>query len=401
MFIASDLLPLSTVESVHFGHFIQKVDPRYQLPSRKHLTQKLLHSKMTSLHNSLCKELNQANHLAITIDLWSNRQMKAFLGITAHYIIDWEMKSAMLACRRMKGSHTSDNIYESFEETMASFHISGKLNAIVTDNAANMSKAFHVELQGFTRVEDLTEDDPSENEDIEDQAQPMMDGSVYEHFPEHHRCFSHTLQLVVKDGLKASEGQISKLIGKASKVVSQFRKSTQATDLLEGESKLQAANTTRWNSQVIMIKSLLKVPSEKLDQLDTVKLTGYERNCLSEVCEILKPFQTATDMVQGENSVTSSLVIPCIRGLQMKLVSLSAKYKSRLVTALKESVEKRLSAFEDDKSFILATVLDPRFKIRWCNDAAEVTKMKNVLLDNTEHLDHTISAVEVTSPPCK
>ena len=60
-----------------------------------------------------------------------------------------------------------------------------------------------------------------------------------------------------------------------------------------------------------MITSLLKVPSEKLDQLDTVKLTGYERNCLCDVCEILKPFQTATDMVQCNIKFSDSLY-PCI-----------------------------------------------------------------------------------------
>ena len=70
---------------------------------------------------------------------------------------------------------------------------------------------------------------------------------MYGYFPEHHKCFSHTLQLAVKDGLRASEGQLSKLIAKASKVLAHVRKSIQAADLLEGESKLKAANTTRWN----------------------------------------------------------------------------------------------------------------------------------------------------------
>ena len=41
---------------------------------------------------------------------------------------------------------------------MALFHISEKLSSIFTDNATNMSKAFHVELPGFTRAEEMTED---------------------------------------------------------------------------------------------------------------------------------------------------------------------------------------------------------------------------------------------------
>ena len=62
-------------------------------------------------------------------------------------------------------------------------------------------------------------------------------------------------------------------------------------------------------------------------------------------------------MVQGEKSVLSSIVIPCIFGLSLKLVGLSSRYKNKLVTSLKESVTKWLSGFEDAKSFILTTVL--------------------------------------------
>ena len=61
----------------------------------------------------------------------------------------------------------------------------------------------------------------------------------------------------------------------------------------------------------------------------------------------------------------------------------------------------RLSVYEDDKSFILATFLYPRFKVKWYNDATEVTKVKQVLLDATERLDQPSASTDMTSPPCK
>ena len=60
------------------------------------------------------------------------------------------------------------------------------------------------------------------------------------------------------------------------------------------------------------IKSILRVPEDKLRLLDTVHLTVHERKVLEDLVEILTPFQEATDFAQGENVITSSIVIPCI-----------------------------------------------------------------------------------------
>lgn len=53
-----------------------------------------------------------------------------------------------------------------------------------------------------------------------------------------------------------------------------------ATAVIEGEKRLQSANETRWNSQIVIIRSVLNVSEEKLNKLDTVHLTSYERKLL-------------------------------------------------------------------------------------------------------------------------
>ena len=74
-----------------------------------------------------------------------------------------------------------------------------------------------------------------------------------------------------------------------SKVVSFVRRSTIATDLLEGENRLQADNVTRWNSQIIMIKSVLSIPESKLSMLEgTPQLTIHDWNVLKDILEILR-----------------------------------------------------------------------------------------------------------------
>ena len=109
MFIAGDLIPLSIVESENFKNLIETADPQYQLPSRKHLSSKLLHDKSTEVQNDLKRQLQKAESVCLTIDLWSSRQMRGFLGITGHFILDWTMKSVMICFKRFKGKHTAEN----------------------------------------------------------------------------------------------------------------------------------------------------------------------------------------------------------------------------------------------------------------------------------------------------
>ena len=67
---------------------------------------------------------------------------------------------------------------------------------------------------------------------------------LYEYIPfNRESCMCHSLHLVVKDGLK-SAGVLNKVISKASNIVSHIRRSTTASDLLEGESRVQAATST-------------------------------------------------------------------------------------------------------------------------------------------------------------
>ena len=114
-----------------------------------------------------------------------------------------------------------------------------------------------------------------------------------------------------------------------------------------------------------MIKSIFKVDQDKLNALDTAKLAAYERNTLRDFVEILTPFEEATDIALIENKVSSSLVIPCIRGIRGQLSTLRMKYSNALVKELAESVERRLTIYESEDTYTTASILDPRFRLKW------------------------------------
>ncbi|CAC5408450.1 unnamed protein product [Mytilus coruscus] len=223
----------------------------------------------------------------------------------------------------------------------------------IADNASNMVKAFKTYLPGF---EDTTDDGDSGNDKPEDIDCDDENEDEFEHLSKHSRCYAHSLQLVIKDGLKDCTSHMCTVIAKASKIVNFVRRSIHASEMLESENKLQAANVTRWNSQLTMIKSILKLSEEKLNKVDSpVKLSSYERKILHELSLILDPFEYVTLLVQ--NNVSASLTIPVTQYNNM--------YNNKMMTTLKSSIETRLTRFEEDNDFILAAILDPRFKLRW------------------------------------
>ena len=127
--------------------------------------------------------------------------------------------------------------------------------------------------------------------------------SPYNFITDHESCFAHTLQLVVKDGLKEI-GSLKRVLQKGAKIVGYVRKSQKATEILEGERRLQPKNDTRWNSQLISINSIVNVPEDKLNLLETAHFTTYERKMLQDLVNILTPFQEATNLTQGQNVIT-------------------------------------------------------------------------------------------------
>ncbi len=318
----------------------------------------------------------------------------------------------MLSCNRMVGRHTGENILQSYEEIASEFHISSKVKYIVTDNASNMKKAF-VSLPGFCQSNDTLEDQSSDESDseFEEEGTQGTEGSTANTVLDkvvtpfnHHSCFAHTLELVVKDGFN-SQHQINSVISKCAKLVSFVHKSTIATDSLEGEKRLQSYTPTRWNSQVKMLKSVLAIPQEKLDELEdkAPKITVHERKLMSDIVEILIPFEEATDFAQTENIPSSGYVIPCIRGLQHELTKLLQKYNSNFVRNLKRSFETRLLNLQDQYIYCIASLLDPRFKLKWCTSDDEKESMRKILNDEAGMVSTTVQQPQEKDkePPAK
>ena len=195
----------------------------------------------------------------------------------------------LLAFSRFRGSHTAEAISEQFDITLASFDISNKISHIITDNASNMSKAFT--FPGFEDMETVDSVSSSPTSGHESDGDTEMIASEVTNISIN---MFHAL-LIRSSWSSKMAANINKFPGKASSIVAHVRKSHHALELLESEKCLQAANATRWNSQLTMIRFSANITNDKLRSMDTqYQITTYDRNILKDLADILTPFESAT-----------------------------------------------------------------------------------------------------------
>lgn len=97
--IAKDMLPISFVEGEGFRDLMQFLEPEYKIPSRKTITcrlEKLQEESASVLRNNLAN----AHRVALTTDSWT-ALTESYVTVTCHYMLQWEMKSAVLQTKAM------------------------------------------------------------------------------------------------------------------------------------------------------------------------------------------------------------------------------------------------------------------------------------------------------------
>ena len=169
--VALDLLPLSFVESNNLKDFVDSLEPAFNIPSRKYFVNALMLEEHRLTMSKVQELVDLADHIYLTLDIWCNRQMRGFIGITGHFSIDFNLKTVLFCCKRVKCRHTGENIHQIYDQVAMLFKMSKKISGIVTDNGSNVVAAFS--LPGFERsflkmLRSTTEDDVDDDGADED-----------------------------------------------------------------------------------------------------------------------------------------------------------------------------------------------------------------------------------------
>jgi len=410
-------LPLSIVEQSAFRTFVNDVNPKLSIPSRQHLTYKMLPQLVEKTRIALKRTLDSAKHVALTVDIWTDRSAHSFLAITAHTFVMFKPLSSLLTITSFTGSHTGARIAEEIDRAITDNNLEGKISYIVTDNASNMKRAMEVlkdmqEDNVDTVADEGTLDDETFWEDIQGQDAVDVQHTIDKQCSVRLACFAHSLQLVIKDGLeKLTAVGVRGMMAKCSKLCSLVHQSAIFHEAFERQfgtgRSLPKPNDTRWNSTFRHLLSIANLDQVALASLLReqnqihLTLTAKEFAILQELVDILQPFMEATDLTQGDQYPTIGCVVPSVVALDGCLVEMMSKaiHHTALVRVLHESLRSRFSglfqrlkiiAITDGESvakqfgdtiYPLASLVDPSYGLLWMEDYPGTAESKQLLKD--------------------
>ncbi len=349
VFIGADMRPYSVVQNEGFKHMLKVLEPRYDIPSRTHFSEKIVPDLYEQEKKKVVDELSRASSVALTTDGWTSRGTESYVTITAHFITaDWEMRSPVLQTRPLYESHTGTHLAQVLTQAVEEWKIKRPSTNIpvTTDNAKNQINAVNEAGLG-----------------------PQIG------------CFAHAVNLASQKGI--SVNRMDRLLGRIRKVVSYFHRSTTAAHVLKTRQEMLKLPThklihdvpTRWNSTYDMLERYLEQQAAiysaltdktlKKNLKDIITLSDDDVRVAEEVLQVLKPLKTVTSLLSTETSPSVSMILPLkTRILQSMAPSVEDSTITRDVkTAIREDLKPRYTSPPTLQDYLhRSTALDPRFK---------------------------------------
>lgn len=362
-------LPFSTVEDNSFKRFVKSLNPAYQLPSRKHISNVILNAEFQICEAEVKERFTNIKGTCLTLDCWTSQAREDYLAVTAHYLDEnLDLKSALLQCEILEESHTLANIKQAMQNLIENWSLQGKVRLVVADNTHNLQNAIKdLQLENFG-------------------------------------CFAHTINLVAKSALEVPEVEI--FLNKIRSIVNHFRRSTTATEkLTEYQIQTKVAQpkkliidvSTRWNSTFDMLERLLvmKEPlTTTMDLIESTTITSLQTISADEwlLCNqlyrVLKPLKDVTQDISCEQYLIGSLVIVFNKILTQIYTNKICndvtlqQAAAQVAKKIKEGLTTRLCNIEHSDAFAVCTFLDPRFKLHFFQEtsAADAARKKVIRL---------------------
>jgi len=100
-------LPISIMQQSWFAKFMNVIDPKFDMPGRCKLGN-MINKTFKAKHKLLRQKLSSVDSVSLTMDMWSDRSMRSFMGQLFTFSIEtctW--KSYVLD---MLSNHTGDKI---------------------------------------------------------------------------------------------------------------------------------------------------------------------------------------------------------------------------------------------------------------------------------------------------
>ncbi|XP_072269184.1 zinc finger BED domain-containing protein 6 [Pyxicephalus adspersus] len=358
--ICGTALPFSFISSKAFHKFMGRADPQYSVPTKSFFARKAVPQIYEAVCENIVSELKRSTcpNIHITAHVLSGDLSGDYLSLTAHWSVmnpdgeqATERKHAVLCVKCFPKESTEVSIQQ---------ELIRQANLWLTSHA--LSPGFFISNRDFSLVQ-------------------AIKGANCSHVP----CFTHSLNLLVKDFLQNNR-YIAGLLTVARKVCSHFIHSARARRILFElqyqnnlpKQSLRLESVPHWTSTFYMLQRLLEQQKavqayfllHKVDAVDALNPGHW--NLMLSLVDLLQPFEMATREVNSESSCLSQ-VLPELRYLHIFLKKIRGHFESSgdangvviaESLALKLSTDYGVNEMFQKEEYVLATLLDPRFKGR-------------------------------------
>jgi len=179
------------------------------------------------------------NKISLTTDIWtSENSHTSFLGVTCHYVDEWNLKHFLLDIIPFHKSHNTENIVEAIKTLLVELCISSKVLGITTDNASVMI-AFGREIKNELSIN-------HNNTHVTHQC-----------------CGAHILNIAVKHGLQVHDGTVEKVHKFMEKIRNSVNLMEDFKQIFHSQSieflSPQLDVDTRWNSTYLMLNKMCQI----------------------------------------------------------------------------------------------------------------------------------------------
>nr|XP_054594517.1 E3 SUMO-protein ligase ZBED1-like [Nothobranchius furzeri] len=291
----------------------------------QHFSQVVIPGLYDKTRNAIESDLAKAESLALTTDSWTSRATQSYMTVTAHYMLDWEMKSAMLQTRPLYESHTINETVELGPQISCFAH------------SVNLAAKRAVSINGVSRLL----------------------GKVRKVVTFFHRSTTANQALAVKQQM-----------------------------LNLPKHKLIHDVITRWNTshdmlsryveqQPAIYSALTMDKNLKSHVKDIAMLTDAEQKMAEQLNEILKPLKTVTTLMSSETTPTMSMILP-LKEMILKCMAPGGEDSAGIKEAkdaIAQDLDKRYTDPDLQKYLQKATALDPRFKSLPSHDEASLDRL--------------------------
>ena len=346
-YVSGNALPLEVVESLTFKNLVAAIreshvcplnmvgDIRNLIRSRSLERKQTVKDKlkcMTSfcLSEELCKPLINGKHYAT---------------LSVHYIQDWTYNHFLVLSKEINAREDSveHEAVTTFTQVYAEFQPSA-LECIICNLSQEQA------LPGFGSMTKIPVPSPYNG------ATAYNNAFINE--------VGNAIILSLQD---PSQNRAMQLVNKASNLL-----------LNKGANwQCNVNQATQWFEQLKLLEVVFARSEEARNELnaDECLLDAAEMIELRKVLDVLKPFQDVMDrfITAPDNVCMGSLVVPYRKLLIQTLTELEAKHSDSTFLQCLQSMFIQRTEFVEEKSvratiYTTSTTLDPRFKLRWCDD---------------------------------